>query len=296
MPDLGLKTSAQAQQRPRQSDQAGAGDAIAQSIQVPTAGEYACLRVLEAQMSFLREPIPDCSTPAPHIHPSIAKDEQIVNVANVTGDLQIPLDEVIEVVQINLGREELTRRGADRQTAPGKRPSVVEPGPLSDVPAPIELGSRLEDAMDHLEKARIAYSPGQQLPQDVEIDARKVPPDIEVEREAMPSNELEKAQNRPLGPESLSASVGIVYKTWKEDRFHDQHQRVVDNPVSDRGTGDEAQLGSRMSSSSTSSGRQRPSSSSVRSRSSSSSRRKRNQAMSQCRRLPRTVASMANSR
>lgn len=146
--------------------------------------KYPSIRVLEPQTSLFMQPLADCRAPGPKIGAAFAEEENVVDVPTVTRHFQHPLDEMIEPVEVHVGREELTGIGTNRQTMAGRRPSVAEPGERTDLGPPIELGTDDEHLVDHLEEALVVDALGEETAEDLEVHAREIGLDVEMNGEA----------------------------------------------------------------------------------------------------------------
>lgn len=153
-------------------------------------------RRLQPELPRLEQVIGDF-VPRPFQKAPLAREkEQIVDVADVAFHLQLPLHEVVESLEIEVGGEELTGERADGETRSLGWPVGIEPGVPPHSRRGIQIGARVEDPIDQLEEAPIAHAPRQQIAQDVEVDAGKVALDVEMDEVAVFPNERQDAQDR----------------------------------------------------------------------------------------------------
>ncbi len=82
--------------RPPPRDDARAGDAVTQGVEMALAREHRRPGMLEPQASFLEQPRGHRRTPPPQVGAAVAEAEDVVDVANLTGHFEHALGEVVE--------------------------------------------------------------------------------------------------------------------------------------------------------------------------------------------------------
>lgn len=102
----------------------------------------------------------------------VAEDEQIIHIAQVSGRMKGSLDVVVKPIEVDVGGEELTGVGADRQTPQGERVSMCH--------GEDRFARSLEHSVNEFEERFVSDRSCQQSPENVEIDAREVSFDVEM--------------------------------------------------------------------------------------------------------------------
>lgn len=103
-------------------------DAVAESVEVALAGEDAGLGMFEPQLAVVHEPDTHGFAVGSQRLATVGEEEEVIDVAQVPWHLQLPLDPVVECVEVEVRRKELAGIGPDGQTTPWRRPVGVEGG------------------------------------------------------------------------------------------------------------------------------------------------------------------------
>jgi len=83
-------------------------DAITQTIKGVKTGEDRSLRSLEPEPSLLLHPSFDLSPPNPQRRSFGGEEKEIINIAHIKGHTELPLDEMVKRVEIEMGGPKLT--------------------------------------------------------------------------------------------------------------------------------------------------------------------------------------------
>ncbi len=185
----------------------------------------------------------DLLPPAPEGRFVLGKEERIIHITQVSPAFQLPLDELIQLVQVAIGPE-LRGQVADGQ-APGPTggQQVVAGEPDHLVFLREDPDTALQDTIYQPHRILIGNEPPQDAPEDGVIYAGEELAYITGEHIGIATGKVGAAVQGPMGALAHPVGVGIVDETAFKDGLDDLAESVVDDPVTEGRGGDEAALG-----------------------------------------------------
>lgn len=189
----------------------------------------------------------------------VGQQHEIVHIAHITAHLEAVLDELVELVEIDIG-EELAGQAAYGQANAGwgaaqrfVRRYLCQQGHVAaSLRRRVDGGLGEDGGGDLIEPPPRGDRPGQagqgllpQSPQDAPVNAREKGADVELASPAVPRLAHQSLQALNGGVCALAFSIGerIVDEARIPPGFDVPHQPLLHQPVSEGGREDFAQLG-----------------------------------------------------
>jgi hypothetical protein len=174
---------------------------------------------------------------------ALGKEPEVVGVPDVGPYSQRLLDEVVEGVEMDV-RQKLAGQVADGQaTGPQQRQEIVSeeqrPGEL----VAQDVRPRAENDAQQLQRTTAADHPVNRTHQDLVVHRGKEPDDVGAQAVPVATHPGVGAVDRHVGAPALAASVRIRDEPALEDRLDHAHDRVMHDPVPERGRRDQPALG-----------------------------------------------------
>jgi len=188
----------------------------------------------------------------------IMKQDQIVHIAHIAPYPQPVLDELIQLVQIQIGKK-LAGQIAQRQAAamrlcglhqrcaeqipPPERPLGNPAPPAVAITRLRQINRRINYLLQKPHQGVVGHIAPQDRFQEPVVNALEIPLDIQMQRIGRGPQKMLRAIQRRLGPLPASAGITVVDEHPVEGRFDDIMDRMVHHPVPERGRRDYPGLG-----------------------------------------------------
>ncbi|MEM6706983.1 MAG: hypothetical protein AAF690_30040, partial [Acidobacteriota bacterium] len=211
-------------------------------VEMPTTGDHSRFGVLQAQLALPQQPRGDRPAPSPEIATPVSEQEQVVDVPNVGRQAELSLHVSVELLQVQMGGEQLARRCSERQTPPWRRPVRIDPRVASRSHAVEEAPTALEDLVDDREEALVRDPARQELPYTPGIDAREEGSDVQVNGESVAPHGTQQRERRSLRTAPRPTAVARMLCAAEDGGRQDPRGGGLNPAVLDRSKSDHARL------------------------------------------------------
>ena len=164
---------------------------------------------------------------------AVGEEEHVIDVAQVAGDAQATLDEMVERAEIAVGPK-LGGEVADREAArPGRGEQVVA-GEVNNV---VLLGQHIfapfQNEIDEVTEAWLFDFAPEGVAQDGVVDAGEKLAQVELKKVGIAAGVLLGTRQGPMGPFADPVGVGVGDKATVKDRFDQVAEGVMHNAISE---------------------------------------------------------------
>ena len=135
----------------------------------------------------------------------VAKQQEVIHVADIPLAAQLVLHEMIQCVEIDI-RPELARQVPDRQAAPNAthRKKILAPN------HPVAFRMAGKNVVHEFEQPRVANHPRQLARKDGVVDVRKILADVALERIGILPGKLRSPTHPGMGSPAFEAGIAIL--------------------------------------------------------------------------------------